>query len=554
MGADSKLNALRAQTAFRGQLLAFFLGNAVNGGLVGATGPAMHDMGQLTGMSSAELGRAVMLNRVAKLLGSFLWMAYARSIEEGRAMARPRQLLALSSAVCALCASALAGLRTSRVALHGALCVSGVVYGFSDSGMTLLTVWAHRSPGQQRTYVALLNLGFTAGALFTPAVIAVALQAGASVYVGFWSLSALATATCAFYICGALWPCLLPPAAAADADDTHPDDDAAPCRDGDAKGWGGGGSASSAMRPGGCGSSEYVVIGAMTAVLFCVTGCEHAVATWLPSFGHEVGHIAHSEMAVMSAAYWSMICLGRVVWAAVSPSLTSGFPALAFDGALMLFSATLIADFGRGGGALGVVSAAAAALGWMPSVLPLAGDDVGHGRLLTQGWNQGLTPGATAGGWKPSNKLGAGVDAGLAHRSMQLWLGTVGLGFGCSSSLPCAITLPAEAKVELTPGRLLLLNLAGSAGEMLLPFLIGLAFEQRDYSALGTALVMMEILVVGCTATAWRAARRRLALHGAASAASPFAEATFPSAHGDDVEQDERHKLLSADARDPRGC
>ena len=483
MGAATKLADLRAQTAFAGQMVAFGLANAVNGGLVGAAGPSMHEIGVMTGMSSAELGTTVMLNRVAKLGGSFIWMAYARSIEDGRAIAQPRLMLAAASATCSMCALLLATHRTSEAVLRGALIAAGLAYGFSDSGMTLLTVWANRLPSQQRTQVALLNLGFTVGALLSPAAIATALHMGGTVYVGFYTVGGLGALTTFFYLVCERLPCLSPPAAISRGSEREGvadmDGSTSPGRRTPPPG-------ASLVYPAGACLGERIVILTMTAVLFCVTGCEHAMATWLPSFGHHVGGIEHSEMAVMSAAFWSTICFGRLLWAAISPKLTSGFPALAFDGALMLLSALLIADFGR--------------------------------RALV----------ATLGG---------------ARNSLQLWVGTVGLGFGCSSSLPCAITLPAEAKVELTPLRLLVLNLAGSAGETLLPFLIGLAFEQRRYSVLGSALVLMELFVVSCTAAAWRAARMRAAVHAAAYA-TPFEQATFPNSCEEDLEQEERFNLL----------
>ena len=45
-----------------------------------------------------------------------------------------------------------------------------------------------------------------------------------------------------------------------------------------------------------------------------------------------------------------------------------------------------------------------------------------------------------------------------------------------------------------------------SAGEMLLPFLIGLCFDRGSYWTLGAGLVVMEALVVLCTFIAWRVA------------------------------------------------
>ena len=45
--------------------------------------------------------------------------------------------------------------------------------------------------------------------------------------------------------------------------------------------------------------------------------------------------------------------------------------------------------------------------------------------------------------------------------------------------------------MQLSPVRLLILNLSGSAGEMLMPFLIGFAFERGRYGALGGALISL---------------------------------------------------------------
>ena len=153
-----------------------------------------------------------------------------------------------------------------------------------------------------------------------------------------------------------------------------------------------------------------------------------------------------------------MICLGRILWALISAALTSGFPPLAFDGVLMLLSSTLITDFGRSSNG-------------------------------TMAYNRGRSRHLVA--FSPT---------------ATLWCGTLGLGFGCSSSLPCAITLPAEARVELTPMRLLCLNLSGSAGEMLLPYIIGLFFEAGQHWILGSVLVGLSALIVVCTAIAWRVA------------------------------------------------
>ena len=69
-----------------------------------------------------------------------------------------------------------------------------------------------------------------------------------------------------------------------------------------------------------------------------------------------------------------------------------------------------------------------------------------------------------------------------SHHVWQLWAGALIMAAGFASSLPCAITMPSEAGVVITPGRLLAMNLAGSAGESLMPFLFGAAFERGWYA------------------------------------------------------------------------
>ena len=422
------------------QTLVYTLGSAVNGGLVGVAGPSLATISEETGLGNAALGRVVLMNRLTKLLGTFVWTAYARRLQKGRGVpVQPRMILACCATLISACAICIAKLRRSSLVLHIALAIAGLCYGVADSAMTLLTVWAFRTPTQQRFHVAMLNVGFTLGALLTPTIVAVALRVGSSCYVGFYALAGLALLATPFLLTSKAPPkappAMLEPTAS----------------DGGASGHQRGVEASRAgERPN--ARAGAAMIACMCAVLFCVTGAEHGLATWLPTYGHRVGNIDPAEMAFMSTGYWAMIAAGRIIWAAISGAISSGFPALAFDGVLMLIAAALVADF----------DAARA-------TTPLPG-------------------------------------------SSLLWGGTLALGFGCSSSLPCAITLPSEAHVELTPVRMLLLNLAMSAGEMVMPFVIGLAFERAHYHALGTSLVLLETAVTASTAIAWRiasAARRR---------------------------------------------
>ena len=133
------------------QTLMFCMGSAVNGALVGVTGPSLHALSANTGLGTAALGRVVLCNRIAKLVGTFIWTAYAKLVQEDRAPLAPRKLLASCFVTIGLCAAAIATYRASGLALQGALVLSGAAYGIADSAMTLLTVWASSVPTQRET-------------------------------------------------------------------------------------------------------------------------------------------------------------------------------------------------------------------------------------------------------------------------------------------------------------------------------------------------------------------------------------------------------------------
>eukprot|EP00316_Scyphosphaera_apsteinii_P011899 CAMPEP_0119339256 /NCGR_PEP_ID=MMETSP1333-20130426/97897_1 /TAXON_ID=418940 /ORGANISM="Scyphosphaera apsteinii, Strain RCC1455" /LENGTH=440 /DNA_ID=CAMNT_0007350749 /DNA_START=226 /DNA_END=1548 /DNA_ORIENTATION=+ len=384
-------------------------------------------IGIATGLSSAALGRAVFINRCSKLLGTFFWTAYARTLQEDRdVMLPPRIVLCSCLLVSAACALAIASpvVRGSALVLQTSLALFGISYGFTDPGFTLLTIWKlHDSARQQRTHVAYLNAGYTLGALMAPALLAVSLSTGGSCYFCFYALAALA---CAAAFCLAVSPAtsheaLIIPARRAKRVVQQRDSD----------------TSDPAYAP--------KVIGAMALVLFCVTGCEHGVATWLPTFGHIVSGVPLSAMALMSSTFWGAICTGRLAWAALSDRVTSGWRVLILDASVMLISAFFFILFA------------------------------------------------------------ANTDSG--GQTWQLWVGAIGLGLGFASSLPCAITLPSEAHVTVTPSRLFAMNLGGSAGEMFLPFLFGAAFDQGWYAVFGPSLVAMQVTVLSATAFAWHSAR-----------------------------------------------
>ena len=176
------LHQLRFGNEALWQTLIFSLGSVINGGLVGVTGPSLHTLGQRTGLGTAALGRVVLTNRIAKLVGTFAWTAYAKLVQKQSAPIAPHVLLAQCAATIALCALIIATMRESALALQFALAISGAAYGVSDSAMTLLTVWANSDPTQQRFHVAMINVGFTVGALVLPSIIALAYHYGATCY------------------------------------------------------------------------------------------------------------------------------------------------------------------------------------------------------------------------------------------------------------------------------------------------------------------------------------------------------------------------------------
>ena len=127
--------------------------------------------------------------------------------------------------------------------------------------------------------------------------------------------------------------------------------------------------------------------GAISVVMFCLTSVEHAVATWLPTFGSRVGSVDAATMAVVTGVFWGTIAAGRVGWSILSSTMASAWPVIFFDGALMLASSFLYLAFC-----------------W------------GDGRVL----------------W-------------------LLWLGTIGLGFGISSGFASRLKMPSALSDDTAP-------------------------------------------------------------------------------------------------------
>ena len=88
-------------------------------------------------------------------------------------------------------------------------------------------------------------------------------------------------------------------------------------------------------------------------------------------------------------------------------------------------------------------------------------------------------------------------------------MGSVLLGLGISHMYPCAMTLPAEAGVTITPNLMMVLNLFGSVGEMAGPAALGVFFSRSWYASLGEWVALLSALGLGTTAVAFVATHSR---------------------------------------------
>ena len=177
-----------------------------------------------------------------------------------------------------------------------------------------------------------------------------------------------------------------------------------------------------------------------------MTACEHAIATWLPSFGERLGGVDMATMALMTSVFWCTITLTRLGWTMLSTQLDTAWPVLFFDATLVLGAAFLYVAFASSGG---------------------------------------------------------------SHALWLLWIGSLGMGVGMASAYPCAQTLPEEANFAITPTTMLAFNLCGTAGEMLGPAVIGVLFDIGRYSAMGWMIALLQIGVLCIVSSAYRVANRR---------------------------------------------
>ena len=291
-------------------LVIYFLVMAVNGGLIGALGPSLAQIGRATGLHDASLATFVFLNRLCKLLGTFIWCAYARTLQRPSGWARPNAAFAGLMFVTASAAVALGSAsRPAFVAL--ALLAWGLAYGITDSGVTSLTVWRWGANQRRcRIDVAMLNAGFTVGALLSPALVAASLRYGG----GRWAFHVVALVAA---LTGS-WLCMQPRMALPICPRTSTSE---------ADGAGGAGGRSPAVGQAPVApramlgyeqgmrlrqqrarqSYERCFILAMAVVLASITACEHGLATWLSPYGIEVGELSAQQMALMASIYWGVM-------------------------------------------------------------------------------------------------------------------------------------------------------------------------------------------------------------------------------------------------------
>ena len=98
----------------------------------------------------------------------------------------------------------------------------------------------------------------------------------------------------------------------------------------------------------GRGKPSLLVPVSISVVLFCLTSVEHAVATWLPTFGSRVGGVDVATMALVTGVFWGTIAAGRIAWSVVSSRMGSAWPVIFFDGLLMLSSSLLYLAYSAG--------------------------------------------------------------------------------------------------------------------------------------------------------------------------------------------------------------
>ncbi len=431
----------------------YFWMSAINGSLVGALGPSLDSIGRNTGLRDGALGRYVLQNRLCKFAGTLLWCFYSHRLQRRGSTGQPHTLFAMLLLVSAASAFTIGSATTPKALQLGMLC-SGVSYGITDSGITSLTVWRWEHEDRRRRFdLALINAGFTVGALLSPMIVAASLRfaahrAAVSAHHSRWVFEVI-SGGCVMLAMALFMqaPVTLPPSE--DAASAKPNGEYA----------NGAASAIHGLYAEGAHGSKgrrlYAAsfIAAMALALGCITGAEHSMATWLPAFGLEVGSLSAQRMAVMASTYWGVMCAGRVAWTALSGLVSSTWPMVFLDiGAALIASVMLVFCTVIGSSSSGVLH-----IPWLFEPL--------------------------------------------------LWGSTWLLGAGVASGVPCIYSLPPEAQVQMTPIAITILNAASTLGETCFPYLVGLGFERKQHLVLGGAMAMSQLLALALAWGVWRRAR-----------------------------------------------
>ena len=151
----------------------------INGGVIGALGPSLEPIGRSCHINDTVLGQLILQNRICKFVGNLIWCAYANRLQRpDGGMGRPHSVFAGLMLVTSSAAIAL-GTAEKKATVQVALIAWGIAYGITDAGVTSLTVWrwAH-DDRRRRIHLAVLNAGFTVGALVGPAIVAISLRYG----------------------------------------------------------------------------------------------------------------------------------------------------------------------------------------------------------------------------------------------------------------------------------------------------------------------------------------------------------------------------------------
>ena len=266
--------------------------------------------------------------------------------------------------------------------------------------------------------------------------------------------------------------------------------------------------------PGSEGLPPYVVVMVtISALCFFATSLEHSTATWLPAFGIKQRGLGEETMAIMSSNFWTAMSIGRIGWAFLSGAVTSAWPAVfanticcILSGVAMVVPSNAMLWSSAMGIGLGVASSfpAVRRAATLRRALPSSRHPIrtrphtpAHARTRPHTHAHARTRTHT-----PAH----------ARTRTRVHSPPPGCACACGRARAQSMTLPPELGIVMTPRMLMTIQLACSFGEMLGPFVIGLAFEMRRYSFFYELTIVSELLVLALLVAAWLLLTRRLAL------------------------------------------